>query len=86
MTSQINKLQSYAVGEWFTSADEGVTLTHAITGNAVAQVSSKGLDFSDMVTHAREVGSHNLAKYTFHERALMLKKLGGYLLHAVILG
>jgi len=80
MTSQINKLQSYAVGEWFTSADEGVTLTHAITGNAVAQVSSKGLDFSDMVTHAREVGSHNLAKYTFHERALMLKKLGGYLM------
>jgi len=80
MTSQINKLQSYAVGEWFTSTDEGVTLTHAITGNAVAQVSSKGLDFSDMVKHAREVGSYNLAKYTFHERALMLKKLGGYLM------
>ena len=80
MTSQINMLQSYAVGEWFTSAEEGMTLTHAITGDAVAQISSSGLDFSDMVSHARNVGSPNLAQYTFHERALMLKKLGGYLM------
>ena len=80
MTSQINMLQSYAVGEWFTSAEEGMTLTNAITGDAVAQISSSGLDFSDMVSHARNVGSPNLAQYTFHERALMLKKLGGYLM------
>lgn len=73
-------LQSYAVGEWFTSAEEGMTLTNAITGDAVAQISSSGLDFSDMVSHARNVGSPNLAQYTFHERALMLKKLGGYLM------
>jgi len=80
MTAQMNKLQSYAVGEWFTSADEGVTLTSAITGDAVAQISSQGLDFKDMVDYARNVGSPALAKYTFHERAIMLKKLGGYLM------
>ena len=80
MTAQINQLQSYAVGEWFTSADEGITLTSAITGDAVARISSQGLDFKDMVDYARNVGSPALAKYTFHERAIMLKKLGGYLM------
>ena len=80
MTAQINTLQSYAAGEWHTSADEGVTLTSAITGEAVAKISSKGLDFKDMVDYARNVGSPALAKYTFHERAIMLKKLGAYLL------
>ena len=80
MTSQINKLQSYAVGEWFTSTDEGADLCHAITGEPVASISSAGLDFADMVAHARNTGGPALAKFTFHERALMLKNLGAYLL------
>ena len=78
MTSQINKLQSYAVGEWFTSTDEGADLCHAITGEPVASISSAGLDFADMVAHARNTGGPALAKFTFHERALMLKNLGDF--------
>jgi len=80
MTSQIQKLQSYAVGQWHTAANEGIELHNAITGAPVASISSQGLDFADMVNYARNVGSPALAKYTFHERAIMLKKLGAYLL------
>lgn len=76
----IQKLQSYAVGEWHTAADHGKELLHAINGQYVANISSQGLDFSDMVNYARTVGSPALAKYTFHERAIMLKELGAYLL------
>lgn len=80
MTSQIQTLQSYAVGEWHTATDDGKELHHAITGAPVARISSQGLDFADMVDYARKVGSPALAKFTFHERAIMLKKLGAYLL------
>jgi len=80
MTSQAYKLQSYAVGEWHTPSNDGAVLNNAITGDAVARISSQGLDFVDMLNHARKVGAPALAKHTFHERAIMLKQLGGYLM------
>ncbi|MGH1539123.1 MAG: phenylacetic acid degradation bifunctional protein PaaZ [Arenicella sp.] len=80
MTSDIYTLQSYAAGEWHSPTSSGITLNHAITGEAVAEISSAGLDFSDMVSYARKVGGPALKKYTFHERAIMLKQLGAYLL------
>ena len=42
----------------------------------MVKVSSKGLDFSAMVDHARSVGGPALRLMTFHERAAMLKGLG----------
>lgn len=80
MNSQAYKLQSFAVGEWHTPSNDGTILTSSITGDVVAQISSDGLDFSDMVDYARKVGGPALRQYTFHERAIMLKKLGAYLL------
>ena len=74
------KLQSYAQGEWYQSSSSGVILNNAITGEQVAEISSTGLDFADMVKFAREVGSPALKKFTFHERALMLKDLAMYLM------
>ena len=74
------KLQSYALGEWFESSTSGITLNNAVTGDAVAEISSAGLDFADMLSFARQTGSSALAKYTFHERAIMLKQLGAYLM------
>ena len=74
------KLQSYAQGEWYESSASGVTLNSAITGEQVAEISSTGLDFADMVKYAREVGGPALKKFTFHERALMLKDVAAYLL------
>ncbi|ADD28277.1 phenylacetic acid degradation bifunctional protein PaaZ [Meiothermus ruber] len=73
------KLHSYAVGAWQQGADDGTLVTDAVYGEPVALVSSQGLDFGAMVRYAREVGGPNLRKYTFHERAAMLRALAQYL-------
>jgi len=76
----VMKLQSYAQGEWYQSASSGVLLKNAITGVDLAEITSQGLDFADMHHYARTVGGPNLRKYSFHQRALMLKELGKYLM------
>jgi oxepin-CoA hydrolase / 3-oxo-5,6-dehydrosuberyl-CoA semialdehyde dehydrogenase len=72
-------LQSYASGEWF-AGEGGDVVRHAITGEPVATVSSRGLDFAKMLDYGRRVGGPALRKLTFHERALKLKALAKYLL------
>ncbi|EIT71615.1 phenylacetic acid degradation bifunctional protein PaaZ [Hydrocarboniphaga effusa] len=72
------QLQSYAAGQW-RSGEGGETVRHAITGEAVATISSKGVDFAAMLDYGRKVGGPALRKLTFHERALMLKALAQYL-------
>ncbi|MEN8927550.1 MAG: phenylacetic acid degradation bifunctional protein PaaZ, partial [Flavobacteriales bacterium] len=74
------KLQSYAQGKWVNGEGAGKELFNSITGEVVAEASSKGLDFGDMLTYAREVGSPALRKLTFHERGRMLKALAFHLL------
>lgn len=74
------KLESYAQGEWHASSDSGVMLKNAVTGEEVAEISSSGLDFAAMVEYARNVGGPALKKFTFHERALMVKQLALYLM------
>ena len=75
----IEKLKSYANGKWY-QAKSGTLLHSAITGEPIAEISSDGLDFADMLDYGRQVGSPQLAKYTFHQRAFMLKALGQYLM------
>ena len=74
------KLQSYANGEWYQSSASGIVLNNAINGDLVAEISSKGLDFQDMLNYGRNIGGPALRHYTFHQRALMLKELGKYLM------
>lgn len=74
------KLHSYAQGEWYTPSTQGTLIRHAITGAEVAEISSEGLDFQGMLEYARKIGSKKLQQYTFHQRALMLKELGKYLM------
>ena len=76
----MKKLQSYVQGEWFESSASGVLLRNAVNGDAVAEISSDGLDFADMRNYARDVGGPALRKFTFHQRALMLKELAKYLM------
>lgn len=75
----MNKLQNYALGQWATGADKGQELFNAITGEAVATVSSKGLDFGAMCHYARTVGGPKLRALTFQQRGLMLKALAIHL-------
>ena len=73
------KLQNYASGAWLEGSDDGRELTSAVDGRPIASISSDGIDFAAMLDHARNTGGPNLRKYTFHERALMLKELAKFL-------
>ena len=48
--------------------------------SAVANITSDGLNFAEVLNHARTVGGANLRKMTFHERGEMLKALAKYLM------
>jgi len=73
------KLQNFAENRWVSGTDDGVDLRSAVDGRPVASISSSGVDFAAMLDHARRVGGVNLRKYTFHDRAFMLKDLAKYL-------
>ena len=74
------KLASYANGEWYRASGSGKVLSNAVTGEAIAEISSDGLDFALLADYARHVGGPALRKHTFHQRALMLKDLAKYLM------
>ena len=74
----MNKLESYACGKW-QAGEGGEVMLNALTGEPVAQVSSRGVNFAAMLAHARKVGGPALRKLTFHERAMKLKALASYL-------
>ena len=76
----MRKLASYACGEWVAAPDSGQLLRDAVSGEPVALIGSDGLDFQAMLDHARNIGGPALRHYTFHQRALMLKELGKYLM------
>lgn len=76
----INKLQNFALGKWITGDGEGQNLYNAITGDPIANTSSKGLDFEAMCHYGRSIGGLKLKKMTFHERGRMLRAMALHLL------
>src|SRR5688572_14727401 len=76
----MNQLHNYACGEWVAGSGKGQELFNAITGETVANTSSKGLDFGRMCEYARTVGGPKLRAMTFQQRGLMLKALAMHLL------
>ena len=75
----MTRIQSYALGEWFTAGGAGTVLYDAVTGEHIADASSEGLDFAAMASYARETGGRALRRLTFHQRARLLKALALYL-------
>ena len=75
----MRRLENYALGQWVTGTGTGTVLLHAATGAPVAEASSEGLDFREMLRHARTVGGPALRAMTFHQRALLLKEAAKYL-------
>jgi oxepin-CoA hydrolase/3-oxo-5,6-dehydrosuberyl-CoA semialdehyde dehydrogenase len=61
-------LESYVAGTWFRPQDEGEPLLDAGTGEEVARISARGVDYAAMVEHARSVGGPAVRSLTFHER------------------
>ncbi len=74
------KLKSYAMGSWLEGEGEGKPLYNAVTGEFIAESTSKSLDFKGMLEYARNVGSPKLRKMTFHERGRMLKSLAMHMM------
>lgn len=73
------KLGNLIQDRWVEGDGDGRILTSAVSGDAVATISSDGLDFAAMLEYAKSVGGENLRKLTFHERGDMLKALAIYL-------
>jgi oxepin-CoA hydrolase/3-oxo-5,6-dehydrosuberyl-CoA semialdehyde dehydrogenase len=68
-------IESYACGAWTAGIDAGVEVQNAINGELIGRVSSKGLDFADILQHGRNKGGPSLRRMTIHDRANMLKAL-----------
>ncbi|HFC30029.1 MAG TPA: aldehyde dehydrogenase family protein, partial [Oceanospirillales bacterium] len=76
----MNKLQSFAKGQWHTANDGFRPCFNAVTGEEIFEISAAGLDYVGMLDYAKSKGGPALRAMTFHERALMLKELALYLL------
>ena len=77
--NNMQTIQSYACGDWYTGSGTLTSLFDAVSGEAIFQAGSAGLDTHDMVHYARTFGGPLLRAMTFHERARMLKALALYL-------
>ncbi len=75
------KLQNYINGNWITGDGDGQILKDAVTGEAIATATTKGLDFKSMLHYGRTVGNTALRKLSFHERGRMLKALAMHLMN-----
>lgn len=73
------RLENYILGKWITGDGEGQALYNAVTGEAIASASTKGLDFASILAYGREKGNPALRKMSFHERGLMLRALALHL-------
>lgn len=72
-------LKSYVQDQWFIPQTGLVDVPSAIDGHVVAQCSTKGLNFSDILKHARDVGGPALRALTFQDRAGLLKAVAAHL-------
>ena len=68
-------LLNYARDDWYGAAGGLADVRSAISGEVIATTGSAGLDFREMLDHARTVGGPALRRLTFHDRAHMLKAL-----------
>jgi oxepin-CoA hydrolase/3-oxo-5,6-dehydrosuberyl-CoA semialdehyde dehydrogenase len=72
-------LENYILGKWITGDGDGQALYNAVTGEAIANASTKGIDFASVLDYARTKGNPALRKMTFHERGMMLRALAFHL-------
>ena len=70
------KLESHVYGRWRAGDREGVALRDATSGAVIADSSSAGIDFAQVLSYARDQGGRALREMTFHQRAGLLKTLG----------
>ena len=73
-------VESFIVNSWTGhSTNKALELYNSINGESVGYIDQKALPYTDIFQFAKNTGSRNLRKMTFHERARMLKALALYL-------
>lgn len=72
-------LKSYVQDQWFTPQAGLTEIPSAIDGHSVARGSTKGLNFAEIIRHARDVGGPSLRALTFQDRAALLKAIANHL-------
>ena len=75
----MSNIQNYVLGNWTSGQGEGTPLFDSVTGEIIGNVSTQGLDFSEILHYSRTKGAEKLRKMTFQERGNMLKSLAMYL-------
>ncbi|MFZ5477209.1 MAG: 3,4-dehydroadipyl-CoA semialdehyde dehydrogenase [Myxococcota bacterium] len=77
----MTRLQSYVAGRWFAGNGRAATLVNPATEAPLAEATSEGVDFGEVLAHARDVGGPALRALTFAQRGELLRDLSK-LLHA----
>ncbi|MGE8538166.1 MAG: phenylacetic acid degradation bifunctional protein PaaZ [Acinetobacter sp.] len=75
----IKILASLVYGQEYTAQADLRTVYHAISGEAVYQVGSQGIDTQAVVKYAKQKGA-TIATWTFHQRANALKQVAQHLM------
>jgi oxepin-CoA hydrolase/3-oxo-5,6-dehydrosuberyl-CoA semialdehyde dehydrogenase len=73
-------IRSFVRGEWVAGSDSGVMLHNAVTGAPIGHAGSAGIDFAEVVRYARDTGGPALRALTFHQRAVLLKRMAQHLM------
>jgi len=68
-------LKSYICGRWHEAASGFATLVNPSTEEEIARASSQGIDFGEVLAHAREKGGPALRAMTFAQRSGLLKEM-----------
>ena len=76
----MQQLTSYLSGFWVMGHGKERTINHAITGEALYQVTSEGLDMAHARRYAIDNGGNALREMTFVQRAAMIKAVAKHLL------
>ncbi|WP_313660586.1 phenylacetic acid degradation bifunctional protein PaaZ [Acinetobacter variabilis] len=78
-SAKVKVLSSLVLGGEHSAQNDLRTVYHAISGEAIYQVSSHGIDMHNVVQYAKQKGAA-IAHWTFHQRANALKQVVQYLL------
>ncbi|KFC81758.1 phenylacetic acid degradation bifunctional protein PaaZ [Buttiauxella agrestis] len=76
----MQQLTSYLSGQWLMGHGKERTINHAISGEALYQVTSEGLDMAQARRYAIDNGGKALRAMTFVQRAALLKAVAKHLL------
>ena len=68
-------LKNYVQDAWIAGEGNLKPIHSAVTGETVAETGSAGINFRDVLDHARRAGGANLRRMTFHQRAYIVKDL-----------